>query len=114
MKGLAFLFAAASLLTSAELGRDFSGHWELDSAQSNLGTLANAPDTSLAITQDPKRIYCSSATGEWSYELDGRDSVYRLGTERRNSAVKWEGSALLINTLVSSGSQQYSLADRWR
>jgi type IV secretion system protein VirB10 len=48
----------------------------------------------------------------WTYRLDGEDSKYRVGGEFRNSAVKWEGAALLINTLVS-GPQSYTIMDRW-
>ena len=35
------------------------------------------------------------------------------GEETRSTAVKWEGSALLINTLVS-GSRDYTIMDRWK
>ncbi len=38
---------------------------------------------------------------EARYLLSGAESKYQAGAETRNSAVKWEGAALLINTLVS-------------
>lgn len=49
----------------------------------------------------------------WSYNLTGQETRYRLGAESRNSIVKWEGAALLVNTLVS-GSRGYTEMDRWR
>jgi type IV secretion system protein VirB10 len=62
------------------------------------------------------RCYGTSTDGaqiEWSYALNGDDSKYAFGEESRNSAVKWEGSALLVNTLVS-GPRDYTIMDRWR
>ena len=61
-------------------------------------------------------IQCSAtfngSTATWSYALNRAETQYRLGGEARSSAVKWEGSALLVNTLVS-GLQSYTLMDRW-
>jgi type IV secretion system protein VirB10 len=114
MKRPGLLVAAVFVLHAAAPDRDFSGKWVLDPARSDPGTLAGAPEPSLTISQDDRRIVCSSASGEARFDLHGGDSKYRLGEESRNSAVKWEGSALLINTLVASGSQQYAISDRWR
>jgi type IV secretion system protein VirB10 len=50
---------------------------------------------------------------EWSYSLKGVETRYRIGEESRNSMAKWEGAALLINTLVS-GPQDYTVMDRWK
>ena len=43
----------------------------------------------------------------------GSETKYRVGDSTRSSAVKWEGAALLINTLVS-GPRDYTVMDRWR
>jgi hypothetical protein len=114
MKRLGLFVTAALLLHAAAPERDFSGKWILDAGRSNPGTLSGSPETSLTISQDHRRITCSSGAGESRYELNGSDSKYRFGQETRNTAIKWEGAALLINTLVSSGSQQYAVSDRWR
>ncbi len=62
-------------------------------------------------------MHCSGAPdgppAEWSYALDGSETRYRIGAESRSSLVKWEGAALLVNTLVS-GPQNYTEMDRWR
>jgi type IV secretion system protein VirB10 len=50
---------------------------------------------------------------QWSYLLDGTETRSRIGPLTRNSVAKWEGAALLINTLVS-GSQNYTVMDRWK
>ena len=42
-----------------------------------------------------------------------KESRYKVGRETRNSVLKWEGAALLINTLVS-GAQNYTIMERWR
>lgn len=92
--------------------RDFSGKWVLDTAASSLRELPGEPDAALTIVQRETAIQCSTSSAHWSYALDGSDSRYRIGTESRNSAVKWEGAALLVNTLVS-GPEAYTVMDRW-
>jgi type IV secretion system protein VirB10 len=44
--------------------------------------------------------------------LNGGESKFRIGAESMNSVAKWEGDALLVNTLVS-GLQDYAVMDRW-
>ncbi|MBV9745586.1 MAG: hypothetical protein JO099_17635 [Acidobacteriia bacterium] len=50
---------------------------------------------------------------EWSYLLDGTETRWQARGESRSSFAKWEGAALLTNTQVS-GSQNYTLMDRWK
>ena len=45
----------------------------------------------------------------WTYALDGRETR----VEGRNSIAKWEGAALLINTLVSAP-ENHTVMDRWQ
>ena len=71
----------------------------------------------LTVTQD-SAVHCSLAANAgapsvWSYNLNGAESRYRVGDEVRNSIAKWEGAALLINTLVS-GPRNYTEMDRWQ
>jgi len=70
-------------------------------------------ETSLEIRVENGKVQCSAAGRQWSYSLDGSESVERLGDETRNSAVKWEGTALLTNTLVS-GPRNYVIMERWK
>jgi hypothetical protein len=67
----------------------------------------------LKIAQDERALRCESADASWTYLLDGRESKYSVARESRNTVVKWEGAALLVNTLVS-GPANYTVMDRWR
>jgi hypothetical protein len=98
-------------LPAADPNRDFSGKWVLDQVASRIRAFAEV-ETSLAITQDDRGIVLSNGAVEWRYPLDGSEARKRIGEESWNSAAKWEGSALLINRLVS-GPQNYTVMDRW-
>jgi hypothetical protein len=95
-------------LLAGDPDRDFSGKWILDARASN----AQPPELSLTCVQQDPLLKCSNGSIDWSYDLNGADTRYRFGDESRNSKVKWEGAALLINTIVS-GPQNYSILDRW-
>ena len=118
MRHLAILLFLVAPLAAIDADRDFSGRWVLDLDGSNLRELAMQPDGLLGIVQQETRIQCTStdAAGmavQWEYALDGGESKYRFRGESMNSVVKWEGAALLINTLVS-GRANYTIMDRWR
>jgi type IV secretion system protein VirB10 len=97
--------------------RDFSGNWILMETRSDWRRLKMEPEPFLTVSQDERAIRCKSVAGDteiaWSYRLDGSDSRYAVSGESRNSAVKWEGAALLVNTLVD-GARSYTIMDRWR
>ena len=106
------------VLVAIDSGRDFSGRWILDPKASRVQTLPVPADEVLTIAQHDSSIQCASvsadgAEGRWSYLLDGAETRYRHGDESRSSIVKWEGAALLINTIVS-GARNYTIMDRWR
>ena len=111
MTRFAVVFALAGALSAADLDRDFSGSWILLEDRSRPAG-PHEPDPFIKIIQDSTAIHCATADVSWTYLLDGKDSRYTFQNETRNSAVKWEGSALLVNTLVS-GSRQYTIMDRW-
>lgn len=98
-------------LRAADPYRDFSGKWMLDQVASRIRAFAEV-ETSLAISQDDGGILCSTGEVEWRYALDGSEMRKRIGEESWNSVIKWEGSALLINKLVS-GAQNYTVMERW-
>jgi type IV secretion system protein VirB10 len=108
-----FALSSLSPLRAIDPGRDFSGTWVLDTRATNLGSLPFDPVPRFDVVQQDAAIRCSSGTAQWSYLLNGAESRYRLGKDTHNSVVKWEGAALLINTLVS-GSDNYTLMDRWK
>ena len=107
-----------SPLVAIEPDRDFSGRWQIDIGMSDARTVSVPPMVSLAIAEQDGIVQCagrepSGGVVRWSYRLDGGEVAAQIGEERHNSAVKWEGSALLVNTLVS-GSSNYVVMDRWR
>jgi hypothetical protein len=114
MRRLAYCLALLGLtipLQAAAPERDFSGKWVLDSSASNIRSLGQV-ETSLAVSQSEAGIQCSTGSEQWSYALDGAETRRRTGDESRNSIAKWEGAALLINTLVS-GPRNYTVMERW-
>ena len=110
--------AWACPLAAIDSDRDFSGHWVLDANASNTRPLGVPPEQELNVAQQDIVISISMPSGggkpvEWFYSLTGAGARYTIGAESRNSIAKWEGAALLINTLVS-GPQNYTVMDRWR
>ena len=106
---LIFVFLVAPL-SAADPDRNFSGKWTLDTGSSRVQGLDTPAEPVLTIMQQETAIHCSTNA---SYALDGRETKYRVGGSTYSSAVKWEGNALLINTLVS-GPRDYTVMDRWR
>src|ERR1017187_9129483 len=106
---------AVAPLSAADSDRDFSGRWNLDRNASDLRALSLETYEFLDVEQDTQ-IHCTAidargASIQWTYFLNGGESKYRIGAESMNSVAKWEGDALLINTLVS-GPQDYAVMDR--
>jgi hypothetical protein len=107
-----------STVLAVDPERDFSGNWVLDPAVKAQPQAPVAPDKKVAITQDDSVIRYSVLTqgaspALRSYLLDGTETRSHVGGETRSSIVKWEGSALLINTQVS-GKQEFTIMDRWK
>jgi type IV secretion system protein VirB10 len=97
--------------------RDFSGKWVLDSA-GNRHVTPVAPDRNLSVSEEEVAVRCSAPAADgssvkWSYLLDGTETRWHVSGDTRSSVAKWEGSALLINTLVS-GPQNFTVMDRWK
>lgn len=96
------LSAAPSLL-AIDPERDFSGRWIL---------VSGAGGSLLTVTENDSAILCGDGQAQWRIALNGSETRYHLGQEQRNSIAKWEGAALLVNTLVS-GPGDYTIMDRW-
>ncbi|MDR3701199.1 MAG: hypothetical protein P4L56_16245 [Candidatus Sulfopaludibacter sp.] len=98
--------------------RNFGGRWILDPDSSDTRAIGPQPEREFTVTQQDAVILVSMPSDgpkavEWFYSLTGAEARYKIGAESRNSMAKWEGAALLINTLVS-GPQNYTVMDRWR
>ncbi|MFN7995211.1 MAG: hypothetical protein U0Q18_16500 [Bryobacteraceae bacterium] len=102
------------LLAAAEVSeRDFSGNWNLDLNQSKLQGLPANPAPVLSIRHQGATLHCTESGVSWSFRTDGTETKYRIKEAAMSSESKWEGSALLTNTLVS-GPQNYVIEDRWK
>jgi type IV secretion system protein VirB10 len=110
------ILVSLTLATAADPDRDFSGKWLLNADHSDMHALPGDIYPVLVIEQR-SGIHCTATTAAggsvaWTYRLDGEDSKYKINADGMNSAVKWEGAALLVNTLVN-GARSYTVMDRW-
>jgi type IV secretion system protein VirB10 len=106
-------------IISAQFAQDFSGTWKLSAARSELGGLSGAADEFLRVEQKGAQLTAYSGPGEqgpfrtMAYALDGGETRVRQDGRQISTRVKWEGAALLTNSLVS-GAQNYTIMERWR
>jgi type IV secretion system protein VirB10 len=113
-----FVVGAIGGLLAIDSDRDFSGDWVLDASASQTQSASGPVDPGFTVVERENAVECSAAgpggsVVKWSYALDRSETRYQIGGETRNSEAKWEGAALLVNTLVS-GPQSYTVMDRWR
>ena len=113
---LAILLTAPSLLASDQ--RDFSGAWRLNAPRSDIRSTYALPDGFLRIEQTPAALKIaagpneSAALAQVVYPLGGKSQKSTIGEFTLNIVTKWEGDALLVNTIVN-GRAGYSVAERW-
>lgn len=113
-------FHIASAQSIPQTSDGFSGLWRFNPDRSEIGRLPSPPDAYLKVEQEAKsiRVFGSSQQdGKYSlvsvYPLDGSSERRQVGSDRFNTATKWEGSALLVSTLVS-GPQNYTVMEHWK
>ncbi len=113
---VAFLAAAAGI---AQPDRDFSGTWKLNSSKSSLSDTAVTVHPSFRAEQSPASLTVFVSAKEngpstvSAYPLDGRSEKSKAADGVFNTVTKWEGSALLVNTMVS-GRSNYTVMERWK
>lgn len=118
MRRFTFITSAA-LVIGVLSGQELSGTWSLNLSRSDIRSLPTPPDPILKIQQRDRVLTVSGATNEtgplttFEYPLDGSEKKQRVGESTWSTRTKWEGAALLVNTLVS-GPQNYSIMERWR
>ncbi len=100
------------------LGQEFNGSWRLASERPESGTLPERPAEMLEILQKPNLVRCAARRGAakplvFSFTIDGKETKTRDGDRTLSVESKWEGSALLVNTIVN-GISSYTQMDRWR
>jgi len=98
--------------------RDFHGKWKLNREQSDFHTLLPLrPPEMLAIDQNGAELHCRIGDQqEEVYSLKRAQTVNKIGNGTGKSILKWEGAALLFDTLVDGESEQdrFTLMDRWK
>ena len=114
--------AAAYLLLAgtamAQSDRDFSGSWKLDPARSRIAGMFVPAEPGFRVEQSASSLTLIAGSQDGSaatvsiYPLDGRSEKYQTGDLLKNTKTKWEGAALLVNTIVS-GPENFSIAERW-
>src|SRR6195256_884640 len=116
------LFATAFLIVLVAAGQSdqgFSGVWKLNRERSEIRNLPVAPDTFLKVEQSGATLTLSASSQEdgaptiSTYPLDQRTEKRQFGNITTSTMTKWEGVALLVNTLVS-GPQNYTVMERWK
>ncbi len=112
---LAWFPAVCVIHAATDDDRNFTGTWTFQPDRSELNALPQRPDPEVKIIQDGAGIHWFATGPElWKMSLDGRENVRREKDVYYSSMAKWEGSALLISTNVSTPTGSYSIADRWK
>jgi hypothetical protein len=108
-----------SAVAAAQTDQDFSGVWKFNPAHSEVHGLPVLPDAFMKVEQNAAALTVSGSNQESSgfsaksiYPLNGKAEKGKLADSTTNTATKWEGSALLVSTLVS-GPQNYTVMERW-
>lgn len=121
-----FLFLSVVLLCGVSVAkssdswddRDFHGTWKLNHAKSEFRALLPArPAEALEIEQKGSRLHCLiDGTREEVYTIDRKETTNTMGSVTAKSVLKWEGAALLFDTLVDGAAERdrYTLMDRWK
>ena len=93
---------------------DFSGTWTLKSERPETGTLPEPPPAAMTIEQNGSSVLCEAGESHWSFRTDGKESRAGDRSKSLNTVAKYEGSALLINTIVNGARGGYTQMDRWQ
>jgi hypothetical protein len=120
---IATAFIATTIPAYALDDRNFSGHWILKQEKSELNNRPQNPDRNVTIDQRIDngvptihwyRLSDGITLETWTYPVDGSSLRHQDGETVTNSQAKWEGPALLLNTIVSMPHDNYTIADRWK
>ncbi len=109
-------FRVAALAMVAALGGwaadpDFTGAWKLDSERSHVRGLPTPPPQDLKIEHAGRWVRCDDG---WAFTIDGKSNKAQTPVGKLDTVAKWEGSALLVNAIVSGAQGTYTLMDRWK
>ena len=106
------ILCASGLCAQSDAG--FSGTWNLNIAKSEVNGLPSPPETVLNVEQDTLALtIAGKPASKVSYPLNGQPVRSQTADATIRTTTKWEGSALLVNRVVS-GPQNYTIMERWR
>jgi hypothetical protein len=114
---------AASMAFAAD--PDFSGTWTLNEGRSQQLRLPEALWKRIKVEHKDTEVRCAPIEPaseqkktpgkmQMSFVTTGKETAHPLGESTGKSIAKWEGSALLINTVVESPLRSYTQMDRWK
>lgn len=113
------LSATTASLLSAQTSDGFAGTWKLNVSRSEIRSLPVAPPPFLKVEESRTAITLFAGTEEGgpfsviTYPLGGVEGTSKAGRSTMKTITKWEGSALLVNTIVS-GPENYTIMERWK
>jgi hypothetical protein len=114
-----FAISLLALVASAQSDQSFSGTWKLNRERSEMRNLPAPPDPFLKVEQSGTALTLFASSQQdgspviSTYPLDQRTEKRQIGNITTSTMTKWEGAALLVNTLVS-GPQNYTVMERWK
>ena len=111
--GLILAAALAAIATGQQAERDFSGTWRLNRDRSAIRALPEAPGPVLTVAQHAALMRITAAGAARTVSTDGSETNATVGDAKATTVLKWEGAALLFNTLVSGPARNYGLMERW-
>jgi hypothetical protein len=103
---------------------DFSGTWNLDESRSELRRSPDRPWKLMSVEHKNTDIRCAPVEPGpepkkrsrmmMQFATNGKETAHPIGDATGKSIAKWEGSALMINTIVSNPQGNYTRMDRWK
>src|SRR5437899_529735 len=107
-------YSVIVLSANAQSDRDFSGIWRLNPSQSDIRDFSSPPARMLSLEQTAVTLTVSASmepgvpSTTLICPLDGKAKKSKVNDSTWNVVAKWEGTALLLNIIVT-GPADYSL-----
>jgi hypothetical protein len=104
---------------------DFSGIWTLDESRSELRRTTPQPWIRMQVEHKDVEVRCipveqphpdtkRASRVTLHFVTNGKETAHPIGDATGKSIAKWEGSALMINTVVNGPHRSYTQMDRWK
>lgn len=105
------LFLLGAIATAADPA--YTGTWQLDESRSQLRGLPEKPPVSLKLELQGSAMTCETGAEKCSFTIDRKESRMQTAEGSRSRVAKWEGDAIILNTIVLNSGGQHSEMDRW-